>query len=273
MINYIKHAFKYTNKYIILATPLILFSLISSLYILFSASGSILGLLITFTLFIMMLTAFLSGWFYMIKLCVQDYEPENPNALIKEFPSGVGEYFLPMLGMIINITVISCILLFISYIIGMKFIGNLNIPSAVLSEAMTSSEALKKFLMSLSQEQLLKLNAWNLLIMLTMGFEYFMVLFYSPAVLFKSKNPFKALFYSLKDLLSSKFLYNMALYFILFASYFFLSVFTTLVSSNPLMHFVCTLANFYYLVFAATSIFYYYFTNFVKIGSKIDKVV
>ena len=59
--------FKLTNKYIILATPLILFSLISNLYFAFSAQGKLLNLLIALFLILLMTGAFIAGWFNMIK--------------------------------------------------------------------------------------------------------------------------------------------------------------------------------------------------------------
>ena len=84
MLSYIKDSFQLTNKYIILATPLILFSLLSSLYILFSVGGNLLSLLIALVLFGLMVGAFLSGWFFMIKTCVSNPEQEDPNGLLKE---------------------------------------------------------------------------------------------------------------------------------------------------------------------------------------------
>ena len=89
MLNCLKESFKLTNKYIILATPLILFSLLSSLYILFSLGGNLISLIIAFILFTLMLSAFLSGWFFMIRECIKKTDNEDPNALIKFFPEGV----------------------------------------------------------------------------------------------------------------------------------------------------------------------------------------
>ena len=113
MLNCIKDSFRLTNKYIILATPLILFSLLSSLYILFSIGGNLINLLIAVVLFTLMLAAFLSGWFFMIRECIKNPEAEDPNFLIKDFPAGVGEYFLPVIGMLFGVFVISAILVMV----------------------------------------------------------------------------------------------------------------------------------------------------------------
>ena len=269
MLSYIKDSFQLTNKYIILATPLILFSLLSSLYILFSVGGNLLSLLIALLLFGLMVGAFLSGWFFMIKTCVSNPEQEDPNVLLKEFPAGVGEYFLPVLGLMINTMVISVLLILVSYFVGMKLIGDIGITPEALTKGMESFAAMKTFLGSLTQEQIFKLNAWNMLLFFTMSVTYFLIMFYSPALFFKEKNPFKAYFVSLKDLFSKKFFTNFGLFLILFVSYFILSIFTTLFGANVIMHFVFTLINFYYLVFVAVMVYNYYYKNFVQINEVV----
>ena len=266
MLSYIKDSFQLTNKYIILATPVILFSLFSSWYILFSVGGSLLSLLIALILFGLMVGAFLSGWFFMIKTCVTNPEQEDPNVLLKEFPAGVGEYFLPVLGLMINTMVISVLLILVSYFVGMKLIGDIGITPEALTKGMESFAAMKTFLGSLTQEQMFKLNAWNMLLFFTMSVTYFLIMFYSPALFFKEKNPFKAYFVSLKDLFSKKFFTNFGLFLILFVSYFILSILTTLFGANVVMHFIFTLINFYYLVFVAVMVYNYYYKNFVQIN-------
>ncbi len=271
MINCIKESFKLTNKYIILATPLILFSLLSSLYILFSVNGNLVSLVIALVLFTLMLTAFLAGWFFMIKICVEKPDTDDdPNALIKEFPAGVGEYFLPALGLIFVMFVVSLIILAAAYFAGMKFIGQIGIPADSFSKALESTEALKNFLGSLSEEQLFRLNAWNVLLFSSMSLTYFVIMLYSPVMFFKEKNPFKAYFISLKDLFSRKFFKTLGLYLILFISYFILSILTTVFGMNIIMHFIFTLINFYYLVFAGVLVFNYYYINFIRIGGNLD---
>ena len=187
-----------------------------------------------------MLAAFISGWSFMLKTCVQEPERDDPNSLIKDFPAGVGEYFLSVLGLIFIVAVLSIGVLGASYAAGMK---------------------------------LFRLNAWNLLLLITMGLEYFLILFYIPAMFFKSKNPFKALFLALKDLFSKKFFSNLGLYLILFLSYSILSILTTIFGLNVITHFIFTLINFYYMVFIAVLVFNYYYVNFVKIGGKLDERV
>lgn len=273
MLNCVKKSFQLTNKYIILATPLILFSLLSSLYVLFSFRGDLINVITAIALFVAMLAAFLSGWAYMLKLCVSETESNDPNLLIKEFPAGVGEYFLSTLGLLLNVFIISIVFIWGTYFVGMKFIGDIGISAKVLSAAFESVEALKLFLLSLSKEQIIKINAWNFLILITMCVEYFLLMFQLPALVFKKANPFISFLGALKDLFSKTFFKNLLLYILLFASYFLLSILTTIFVVNVVMHFIFTLINFYYLVFVAVLVFNYYYENFVKIGGNFDETV
>ena len=158
------------------------------------------------------------------------------------------------------------LLILVSYFVGMKLIGDIGITPEALTKGMESFTAMKAFLGSLTQEQMFKLNAWNMLLFFTMSVTYFLIMFYSPALFFKEKNPFKAYFVSLKDLFSKKFFTNFGLFLILFVSYFTLSIFTTLFGANVVMHFIFTLINFYYLVFVAVMVYNYYYKNFVQIN-------
>ena len=271
MINCVKESFHFTNKYIILATPLILFSLLSSLYLIFSVNGNnIVSLIIAVILFVLMLASFLSGWFYMIVCAIKNSDNEDSNSLISEFPSGVGEYFLPTLGLIIVTFIFSTIIMTITYIAGLKFIGNTGISPDMLTKATASTEALKSFVSSLTPAQIEKLNLWNILLISISGLISFLVMFYSPALFFKNKNPFKALFLQFKDMFSLKILKNILFFVMVIFSYFFVSIIGAFAGMNIITNFIFTLINFYYLVFIAILIFDYYYKNFVKIGGNID---
>lgn len=273
MFKLIKESFCLTNKYIVLATPLILFSLISSLYILFSMRGNKIGLIISIILFFLMLGAFLSGWLYMITRCVKNSFAEDANQLIKEFPTGVGEYFLPALGMIATSFLLCLGLFIISILIGVKFIGDPQISQTAVSNSLSSIEAMRKFALSLTDEQLVKINLWNILMFGSMSLSYFLIMFYAPAMFMKNKNPIFAFGHSIKDLFSRKFFKNALLYIFISAVYLILSIFIAIWGENIIMHFIFTLTHFYFVVFAAVLIFNYYYKNFVRIGGNIDETV
>ena len=271
MFNIIRESFKITNNYIMIATPLILFSLISSLYLIFSGHNSSIGIIVTVILFILMLAAFLSGWFHMVTKAVK--EPDGKNSLLPEFTAGVGEYFIPITGFMFNIFIISMVLIIGAILLGKKFIGSAGISSAELVNAMANVETMKSFASSLSDEQLLKINQWNILLFSTMIFNYFIFIFYAPAMFFKRKNPFIALWLSIKDIFSAKFFKNVGLFFMIFVTYLLLSALNALFGSNIIAHFILTLINFYYATYIVVFVFNYYYSNYAKIGSAIDKMV
>ena len=269
MLDIIKNSFKLTNKYIILATPLILLSLISGLYIIFSSNGNTISLIFAFILFFLMLCAFLSGWLFMIKKCITDDEQE-PGAMISEFPAGVGEYFLPVCGMIVISLIIAFCTMAAAYYIGVKAIGDIKEVLQALSSASSSAEALKSYLSTLSVEELVKLNLWNVLLFCTAILTYFVLMFYSPALFYKTRNPFIALIKAFKDLFCRKFFKNLLAFMFVFVTYFVLSIFSAATPSNIFIHFIFTLINFYYMVFAVVFIYDYYYKNYVQIGANID---
>ena len=273
MISIIKNSFKITNNNIVIATPLIIFSLISSLYLVFSSGSSTGGMLFSVILFFLMLSAFLSGWFYMITEVIKQPDMDDKDKLILEFPSGVGEYFLIILGMLLLSILLSSIIMLFTIFIGKKYIGNAGVTQAQIVAATTNIEAMKNFADSLTNEQLLKINQWNILIFFTILFNYFILMFYNPVIFFKKKNPFIAFFISIKDLFSRKFFKNLTVFLLITVIYMFLSVLSVLFGSNIFLHFIFTLINFYFITFAIIFVFNYYYYNFARIGGTIDKTV
>ena len=265
--------FNLTNKYIVLATPLILFSLILSVYLVSTANGGkIINLIFALILFFLMTGAFFAGWFNMIKLAVSTPERDDPNSLMKEFVGGVGEYFLSSLGGIFMMFLISVLALFASYFIGMNTIGDVGISAETLSNALQNTAALKEFVAGLNIEQLTKLNLWNMLILGTMVLTYFLLILYLPVIFFKNKNPFIAFFVSLKDLFSKKILQTAGIFLLIFVTNFFISILSTIFGNIVIMHFILTLLNFYFITVVGVGVFYYYYNNFVKpmIGQNVD---
>lgn len=270
MFNIIKDSFNITNKYIVLATPLILFSLISSLYLIFSSNGNTISVLLALVLFYLMLAAFLSGWLFMVRKCVTNPQEDDINAFIGEFPAGVGEYFLSMCGLIFVILFLSAIFFAVSYKLGLKYIGDVSDVYQMIFASSGSTESLQSLFLSLSAEKKVMFAKWNILIFFTMIINYFLIMFYSPAIFFKTKNPFAAFFISCKDLLGHKILKNILLFVIIFFVYFILSLISAAFVNNKIIHFVLTLVNFYYAVFAVIYVYNYYYKNFVQIGANID---
>lgn len=264
--------FGLTNKYIVLATPLILFSLLSSVYLTVTLSGNLIKLLCAISIFILMSGTFISGWFYMVKGAVTETQTNDPNMLIKDFPAGVGEYLLPSLGLMFNASVFIFAMLACGYFFGLKTIGDPNISGASFAKALEGTEALQRFMESLSTQQLVQLQHWNVLLLGIMMLCYFLLILYIPALFFKEKNPFKAVLVSLKDLFNNNFFKTLGIYLLIFVTNFLLSIVAALTGKSIILNFVTTLINFYYLILVAVGIFYYYYHNFTeqKLGQNID---
>ena len=272
MFKTIKESLIITNNNLVIATPLIFFSLISSLYMIFSSGGNAIGLIFSVILFFLMFGAFLSGWFYIIIRAVKEPDIES-SQLIGEFPSGVGEYFLSALGMIFQVIVVSSVIMLTMIFVGKKFIGSFGVSYTEFAQAMASVETMKTFVASLSTEQLVKISHWNLLMFCGMILNYFVLMLYPTTVFFKNKNPFKAFFVALKDTFGHRFFKNLGLFFFIFIIYMFISMCTMLMGKNIFLHFIITLVNFYYATFVGVLLFNYYYSNFIKIGSNIDTTV
>ena len=268
-----QNVFKLTNKYIILATPLILYSLLSSVYLAISASnGKVINLIFALCLFVLMTGAFIAGWFSMIKTAIQNPDSEDTNSLIKEFPAGVGEYFLPSLGFLLVVLLLSILSIFISYHIGMHFIGDTGISAESLSKALENTNTFKTYLLGLTEDQLIKISSWNLLILCSISITYFLTFLYLPTLFFKNKNPFIAIFISLKDLFSKHFFKTAVIFLLIFVINFLLSIFSTIFGANTILHFVATLMNFYFITAVGVGVFYYYNETFIEsqIGQNVD---
>lgn len=267
-----KKVFIITNKNLILLTPLLLYTLFSSIYLAFTASsGKLINIVFSIILFLLMSAAFSSGWFNMIKVVIKN-NCEIDDSLFKQFPSGVGEYFLQTLGAIINIIIFSFIIIKISFLIGNHFIGDVGVSAEAFAKALESTEALKTFILSLSNEQILKISNWHILIMCFIAIASFVLMLYFPTIFYKEKNPYKAFLISLKDTFSKKIFKTLGLFSLIIIVNFVISLLSALFSTQSIIHFIITIANFYFITLVGVSIFYYYNTNFVEtqIGKNID---
>jgi hypothetical protein len=222
-----------------------------------------------------MITAFLSGWGVMIKSAVDEKKYDEPYLIIKIFIPGIGEFFLPVLGTIFIFFVINFAILIAACVCGMLFIGDIGIDTNELMKAMSGQEALKAFLSTLSVEQLTKLNNWNALILSTMTGLSFIFMLYYPALIYESKNPFKALWISVKRTFGKKILSNIGIFIVIFSLNLLISVLSALFSGNTIMHFVMALVKFYFICAVAIGIFYYYNKNFINshLGNSIDTYI
>lgn len=268
MIRYFARAFKITNENIILTTPLVLFLFLLTIYlgVAKNAPENISSFILLSITTLFMLSAFFSGWFFMVKRAVDldkmefiidDDRAKASFNLIKELPVGIGEYFFPFIGGLILYSALALLLFFFAYEMGLHFIGNVGIGLLELKSALNSPEAMKALVSSLSLEQVAKLNAWNFLFFLTMAVFSFITLFWGAEIILKTKNPliafFKALIFTFKNFLSA-----IILFIYISTINFVISFMNAISTFNPIIYFVSLLIYFYFVVYVVVLIFLYY---------------
>lgn len=263
-----------TNDNIILAFPLILFMWILSLYVSFSRQTvNSLPLLILSSITVLVMTgAFFAGWFYMVKKAVklskQVFVLDTDRAkatfnLLKTIPAGIGKYFLSYSGMIILFVIIICIVGAGVFQLGVNLIGKLDLNPEQLKSVLSSAADMKAFLDSLSFEQLIRLNNWNLLFLATTTVMSFLFMLWAPEIAFNTKNPFTALINSVKKIFH-RFGRCLKLFVFLTVLNFVLSFINTFSLFNPILYFIMTVVYFYFFVYLVMLIFLYYEREFTE---------
>ena len=273
MLKLFKNTIEITNNNIILATPLIVFMWILSLYLGFSkmSVNSLPLLFLSFVTVILMTSAFFAGWFYMIKQAIDLSKQvflldEDKNKaifnLLKTIPSGIGQYFLSFLGLILISLIIISIVGFLSYQAGMMLIGNLDLDVVQLKNVLYSTSDMKLFLDSLTFEQLMKLNNWNMLILGFTSITSFLLMLWIPEIIYSSKNPFLALFKSIAKIFKRPWKSFKLFIFMSFLN-FILSFISTFSIINPFIYFIMLVLYFYFIVYLVVLIFNYYDREFM----------
>ena len=263
---------KITNENIILATPLVVFMWILTSYVSFSQQtvNSMPLLVLSSVTVIVMTAAFFGGWFYMVKKAVKlskqvfVLDADRAKAtfnLIKYIPSGIGKYFLPYLGLILCSLAIIVVVCAGVFQLGMHLIGGLDLDPAQVKNVLSSAVDMKAFLDSLSFEQLMKLNNWNMLFLAATTILSFLFMLWIPEIVFKTPNPFKALVYSIKRIFSKP-MKSFKLFVFMTVLNFVLSFINTFSIINPILYFIMLVVYFYFLVYIVMLIFLYYDREF-----------
>lgn len=212
MIKTINKAFILLKDNIILVQPLIFYLLLIGFIskpILFGTAqnlASIVAIVIVF----LFTSAFLSGWFYIVKLAIsmknEVYEtPEEKNlaalSLLKQFFTGVGEYFVPFVFGLLLYTLALVAFSVFSYKIGMHYIGKVEMTPALVKVLNTGSyNDLYNFFNSnaVTKQTTIKLSYWGFYISVLSLLFSFVTLYFGAAIVYDSKNPIMAALLNLR---------------------------------------------------------------------------
>lgn len=271
MFKLYKDAFKTANDCIILAIPLVLFMWILSFY--FAFSNAVVNvpaeMILAFVTVLFMSGAFLSGWFYMVQKAIevskQVYVMDEDRAkatmnLFKEIPYGIGKYFLSFIGLILIFLFLISLAGAFVYQFGINYIGNV-FTQEQIATALASTEDMKIFIDSLTVEQLLKLNLWNLLIMGTTTVLSFLLMLWVPEIIYSTINPITALFKSIKKVFV-KFPKSVALFIYLSILNVIVSFLSTFAILHPLLYLFVMVACFYFIIYFVVLVFCFYEREF-----------
>lgn len=274
MFKLYKDAVKIANDNIILATPLILFMWLLSLYLGISKmSGNSLPIfLLSCTTVIFMTAAFFGGWFNMVKKAIKlskeifvlDTDKARATLdLMKKIPSGIGKYFWSFLGLIALVLVMMSIIMPLIMKLGLIIVGPLGLDPSSMKDIFASPDGVKVFIESLSGEQVIKLFKMEMIFVAFSAIFSYLFMLWIPEIVYATKNPFKAIFKSIKKVfkkpwkLFKLFIFTWSLNLVLsFANTFSLI--------NPIIYFIMMILYFYFIVYLVVLLFLYYEREFTE---------
>jgi len=264
----IKEAFKVTNNSIIITIPLVLFVYILDLYTNFSKAGidNAIKLLLASLTVTFMIVVFCSGWFYMVKKAIElskkvfIRDSDSSRETIKLYQTmiqGIGDYFMPFLFTYIILFIVQMILFPLVYYIGVNIIGNFD-DSLLQSLQTISADNSGQYLIDmLSPEQIVFLGKWSLLFLISFSIVVFLLMLWIPEIIYKTKNPLKALWYSWCKLFKN-FISSVKIYLFLWVIGLVLLFLNTFSLINPFIYILISVLMYYYTVYSAILIFMYY---------------
>ena len=266
MIKCFKEAFELAYENLLCVSPLLIFMIAVTLY-LGAARTSIINafsLCLSIVALIIMFAIFFAGWFYMIKMAIVNtsfsiIDLKKDFELLKFFSTGVSDYFVTFIYFILCSLTILGIVYASDYFIAMKFIGNvgLELNNIVKLEDISSWQYL---LVDLTYSQIIKLSGWLFLFTVSSIIYALFTLMWVPYLMFRTKNVFKALWYSIVDAFTSPKILTLLLSLIIIN--FVFAIINSYIMLNPILYFIMTIAYIFFIVQMSMLIFLYYYKKY-----------
>lgn len=264
MIDNIKKSFDILVKNTAVMQSLVLFMLFLLIFNMFMGMSvlvnPVMGIIFV-VLSVLLFSAFLSGWLYIIKFAVDNYtefdknDPEyfekirNYNIeTYKKFFIGVGEYFISAIIVIIFSIIISNLLIFL----GMKLLYINNLDFLFKSMYIQSVQDIPGF--SLRQ------SAFVLYIALISFLFHFITLFWLPEIFYKTKSSILAFFKSI-GFLFKNFLTSVILYAFLILCFFVFQIMSVFAMFNQILVLIMFILFLYLIAYSVVLIFMTYKKN------------
>ena len=263
----IKKSFDILIKNSAMMQPLIFYILIMLFFTMYMASRAFSSVQISLAFGILMLllfTAFLAGWFNTIKYAIDNYKEFNKNDedyamqvarynldTGKNFFNGVGEYFAPVLVVVLVYFVVS----FLIFIFGFYIfkIDNLTIDILKNSSAMVDyAQKNPKFIYYLT------------FVIGAVQFLQFLIMFWLPKIYYETQNPFKAFFSSISFEFKN-FWYSIGLYLFIVLTSIIFNILGTLFNQFYILSLIFMIISLYYVNYIFVLIFNGYKSKFLQI--------
>lgn len=280
MFKLFKKTFKTTNESIILATPLVLFMWILSLYISYSKEvvDTLPEIILSAVTMLFMTSAFCSGWFYMVKKSVEfakkDFILDTDKAsealkLIKTMPTGVGKHFLTYVGVSLLFLMIALFMAFIIKILSYPYVKSITALLIQSGIPVNSPQEINVILDTLSQDKLYNLFLQILspsiklflIVMIIPTIFSFSLMLWMPEIIYRKTNAVLSLFTSIKKVFV-KFRKSVILFIYLTFIQMTISFLGTFSILNPITYMIMMIIYFYFIVYVIVLVFSYYDEEF-----------
>lgn len=272
VLSSIKNAFSIVSRNLILVQPFVLFLLVISVLSsgLYAVQKNFYAFMIFAAAVVLLFVAFFAGWFYMTKKTIffELYERMDDEekalksfGLIKHFFPGIGEYFLPMIGLAVIFLTFSFAFTLIWYKCGAAVLGVPKIDVQALNAASSSMAKLQSYFLSLNPAELKSLTFWLLFASLGgMVFQFFTMWLFPALFYGGSKNPLSAFIKSIKFLVR-KFFPSVGIFVFLLIFNIAVSIINSMLAKNVILSLIGFLIFFYFATYYIVLIFLYYGQN------------
>ncbi len=251
-MTFVTRAIKYTNKNMVILCALILFQCLGSVYIYVSQGANPLQGFLAILLYFLMLAAFFAGFCNLIKTVLDD------KPLKSKFVEGVGEYFLPVLGIFILSILFCLIVTEVSWIILQHQFGSLAPVVELINKTLENPAAMKSILESAPVETLYMTNIFLAVTTVVFAVVFFQFIYWIPVLFTENKkNIFKGLWASLKFLYKNFFV-NIGLCLLFGVIFFVLNILEALSMPVPLLGALFSILGYYIFIVFVFSVFIVY---------------
>ena len=279
LVQYFKNALKTTNESFIIVIPMVVFYILLNLYLILTGSqlNTNVKLLTAFLTITFMTAVFLSGWFFMISRAVKlskkifvlaEDAAKAHLALLKDFPTGVGKFFLSYLGQILLAVSLFMLLTFLYFQTGTKLIGDIFTPEQI-TYLMSPSPDINELINQLTPDQNILIVKWGFLFLGFSFFTSYIIMFWAPEIIYSTTNPLIAFIIAIKKLFKKP-LKSFGFFVIINILNFLLSLLVTLTVKILFLYYFLSVFYLYFIVYVVVLIFSYYEGEFINESEEED---